>query len=737
MNHQSYRDVIVTNNPALLSSGFSTDALAIGQIGIFLYDSKKDQVSVNPPNFSTTKAIQIIQGTPELPGNLLAAVANQSDRSKPIKGKKILSWSGRKAERGQNQIVTIGYDGVDATKTLTAKCEESKEVFIKLSGGPIDEIFHTEGKGYVRQYSLFSGCCDDCGDDCAAVSAENLADDLVKQINTDPIYSLGTRTGNKLIVAKKVSSAAAPVADTLGEEYTLTVADEGDDIALGRVQSFYPGKVIRRKSRAGVLSVYAFVQAASLGAPADFSNAGVSIISDCPACPSGYTAVSNTFVYQLNVADTGDAAALSAVAAQYGITGTETIIRVIYQFGQSTYIITSTTALTSPSGTNEVQSLIATGASSGTFTLSFDGETTAPIAFNASAADVQAALLLLSNFNPGDITAAGGPLPGTAVTLTFGGQYANTNVATITADNTSLVGGTAVITVVTPGVAAGGALILLNDAARTVCVITVPTTIAWVLSADVYESFNRDFTITLHDNVCGTSRLVELQDAYPDLVIAQTATGDCVNEFTTTIASEFALQGCPPAAVIWIAPQAYFGTPWTEVIPAGAVASFGVQIESVFVDRVTSECAYKNWAYDAEPIFIEVSQHSQDYNSKPTICASEWPVTEIQGVKLPIGVGSKVREQEEFFKGYDRIYWDANPIVRELTNMIFQAQPHVFYDQYTIAFEFDFHQSWFSEKLTDSYRLELYFPEGQGKQFEAAINSYIASVGIDLDPVVL
>ncbi len=269
------------------------------------------------------------------------------------------------------------------------------------------------------------------------------------------------------------------------------------------------------------------------------------------------------------------------------------------------------------------------------------------------------------------------------------------------------------------------------------CVITSPTTIAWVLSDNVWESFDKDFTITLHDNICGTSRLAELQAAYPDLIISETTAGDCVRLFTTTVASACTLQGCPPAAVIWIAPQAYFGTPWVEAIAAPTDASFGVQIESIFVDRITGECAYKDWQYDAEPIFIEVSQHSQDYNSKPTICAGEWPITEIQGVKLPIGVGSKVREQEEFFKGYDRIYWDSNPIVRELTNMIFQAQPHVFYDQYTIAFEFDYHQFWFSEKFTDSYRLELYFPEGQGKQFEAAINSYVASIALDLEPVVL
>src|SRR5690606_29221662 len=113
---------------------------------------------------------------PEVPVNLLGAVANESKKSKAIKGKKIVDWDGRAAERGQSQIVALGYAGDgDVSKTISARCEETKMVFVKLSGGPIDQIFHTGGKGYVRQYSLFSGCCDDCGDNCAQVSAEAIA----------------------------------------------------------------------------------------------------------------------------------------------------------------------------------------------------------------------------------------------------------------------------------------------------------------------------------------------------------------------------------------------------------------------------------------------------------------------------------------------------------------------------------------------------------------------------------
>lgn len=101
--------------------------------------------------------------------------------------------------------------------------------------------------------------------------------------------------------------------------------------------------------------------------------------------------------------------------------------------------------------TNEVQSLVATGASSGTFKLIFQGQTTGTIAFGASAATVQTALEALTTIGVGNIVAAGGPLPTTPVTLTGAGVLAGLNFSLITADNTLLVGGSAVITETTPG----------------------------------------------------------------------------------------------------------------------------------------------------------------------------------------------------------------------------------------------------------------------------------------------
>lgn len=110
----------------------------------------------------------------------------------------------------------------------------------------------------------------------------------------------------------------------------------------------------------------------------------------------------------------------------------------------------------SSSTTNEVQTITITGTpAGGTFTLTYAGQTTAGIAYNAIAGAVQTALEALSNIAPGDVAVTGGPGPGTPYVVTFIGTLSATNVAQMTATS-SLTGGSSpaiAVTTTTPGVA--------------------------------------------------------------------------------------------------------------------------------------------------------------------------------------------------------------------------------------------------------------------------------------------
>lgn len=99
---------------------------------------------------------------------------------------------------------------------------------------------------------------------------------------------------------------------------------------------------------------------------------------------------------------------------------------------------------------------LAQTATGGTFTLTFGGETTAALAFNATAATVQTALEALANIDDGDITVTGGPLGTAPVVVTFGGQYMAEDVPNLTVNGGSLTGGSLTATV-TAGQQSGGA----------------------------------------------------------------------------------------------------------------------------------------------------------------------------------------------------------------------------------------------------------------------------------------
>lgn len=105
-------------------------------------------------------------------------------------------------------------------------------------------------------------------------------------------------------------------------------------------------------------------------------------------------------------------------------------------------------AISATTAQNEINTITAnaTPNTGGTFTLTVNGQTTAAIAFNATAAIVQAALEALSNVEVGDVVCVGSVdinlgQANAVVTITWGGNLANQNI-TITFDGASLTGGT-------------------------------------------------------------------------------------------------------------------------------------------------------------------------------------------------------------------------------------------------------------------------------------------------------
>lgn len=103
---------------------------------------------------------------------------------------------------------------------------------------------------------------------------------------------------------------------------------------------------------------------------------------------------------------------------------------------------------------------IAVDATGGTFTITFQGEATAAIAFNATAAAVKAALELLPGIALGDITVTGGPGSSGGATpyviaFTQTGHFARQDAPAITTGAGSLTGGAGTAAVTTTAGSAG------------------------------------------------------------------------------------------------------------------------------------------------------------------------------------------------------------------------------------------------------------------------------------------
>lgn len=97
-------------------------------------------------------------------------------------------------------------------------------------------------------------------------------------------------------------------------------------------------------------------------------------------------------------------------------------------------------------GTNEVQTLtLDADVDGGTFTITFDGYTTAPIAWNATAANIEAAIVAAApTVSASDITSSGSA--GGPHTFTFVGNYAGRNVPLMVLDITGLTDGGVAVT---------------------------------------------------------------------------------------------------------------------------------------------------------------------------------------------------------------------------------------------------------------------------------------------------
>jgi len=285
----SYRYVFAASTPTIPVSGTTTD-LGIGEIGVF--DGKTWQAT----NGVTAKSIVIAQGVPDTVFPQGVAKSNHTYKTDIIKGSAIKSWKKVNGKQGSGLQITLGYDGVDATKNLTVKQGKSFTFWVTLSGAPIANLLGDSPKTHyavwTEQFTIQLPCVSECVDTCGDLFDPNVVGDaVIEEFAKRKI--IGGQYLTDYVKATKLVSCDTPSglpAGTTYYIYTLTIADTGDQAALGAVQAAYPGLKIKRVKREGLLSTYEVVATVTPD-PYEFTPAPVLQACDtCPSgCPSGYT----------------------------------------------------------------------------------------------------------------------------------------------------------------------------------------------------------------------------------------------------------------------------------------------------------------------------------------------------------------------------------------------------------------------------------------------------------------
>lgn len=166
-------------------------------------------------------------------------------------------------------------------------------------------------------------------------------------------------------------------------------------------------------------------------------------------------------------------------ANDYSAPGSLTVANV-----QSVYIQATQNMTLYVNGVNKVQALTPSGTiSGGTFTLTNGANTTSALAYNATAATIQAALELLTSIGAGNVVCTGGPINTTAVVATFRKGLACSNTPALSISSSLTGGGSVAISTTTAGVAASQTISLIANAAidwiKNVSQGTNPLTANW------------------------------------------------------------------------------------------------------------------------------------------------------------------------------------------------------------------------------------------------------------------
>lgn len=269
--------------------------------------------------------------------------------------------------------------------------------------------------------------------------------------------------------------------------------------------------------------------------------------------------------------------------------------------------------------------------------------------------------------------------------------------------------------------------------------------ISWVEVATA-NATTKNFEIILADD-CNGSRLTELQEAYPDLVITPASTpapANCLRKYTTTVMTDIVFpNGCPNSDVI---AQVYtaeapfaFGVNsfWVEVAEeetSGNLCGIHIKAKPVIVNAL-GECLI-----DELP-FVATSMRVKPAGGYITNMYLNNPVVNRPFATLQVGFAKDLDNLGGNMRGFEkqgRYYfqnesYDKNIYTRASLGLENQLEGLTQYTTYAFEVNRMKHAQGFGGMVNESIVYHMIAPAGQSQDVEALLNTIAGSAGVPIE----
>lgn len=728
--------------PVLVASGSvattgSTENLVPGQLA--LVDVKTgDVLSTADLNGVVHPEVLIAMGSYHTTDKLTKFIGGlrQSTKTQDFLGKDVMEFHVSRPLPLKQDVVQIGWDGVNACDSLSFECGKSYRFKVNVSG---EDVFRTFSRPLYRFIEFKTACCADgnCIDACDdGVACKTYARKLAELINNDPELQY-------FVKAEAVSSDYAATTAT-HNLFSLSLCDNGDVTALATVQGAYPTLTISRISRVDSISTYQACVAMSApdtpAPPANFTPTSPTLLAACGVCPTGYTTTDELNVYSVlrplaGSEDLNDSTAQQTFADLVG-TAYETATKVTFD-GTVTNVDVTADTITLTAHGFKTGDKVTYSNGGGT---SITGITTATdyyiIRVNANTVKIATTVALANAGTGRDLSVVG-----------VGASHSLTPV--ITATFQSVNGGTALVQLKSPGgvelSAQAADTVLFSHTEPAICTPPANSAVAWVEGEERYRT-TRTLCMTIGKECDGVNRLADLQAFYANTsnlasAITVATAGTCADTYTVSQYNNSCLEdGCLTEAIPEYDPiQSFEGFAWEECpCPVDEEEDLsvlcGVRVTGAYVDTKFGDCTFEPTDYfSVRPLRISISQVDEAGNP----CSTGTKVTKIQNGQVATQSGEWLRRQ--YLKGSSlEAYniWNNDPRIREVFDQQFLSfiDKNKSYVVYYIVYTMNRNRAnWATMHPSDKFETIVAFPEGtSATAFENLFGGYFAQFGVVL-----